>query len=198
MKRIKNILLLSIVFGGGLWVGSLMITNALGLTSNSQPGSVDDPIVTKSYVEQQVRILVQQEMAGHAINNDHIQLAISSEIAKLRDELQGTTGGQSGLALEIDILRQGQTIFAGAGSEIIVRNGKTVAVSTDGNGIPNVTSGVDIQHGGAIPTNHLLIFPREGRGVTTANDNDAAEIYMMIRGSYTIFDTDGNPIQKPN
>jgi hypothetical protein len=89
------------------------------------------------------------------------------------------------------IVREGQSkvlvgtrIIADAGTEIILRytNGSTTAIASNLGGLSNVTEGYDIQHGKAIPANHLLIIPRsDGRGVMITNN-----AIFMIRGSYRV------------
>ncbi len=123
------------------------------------PGSVADPLITKSYLDQ------------------NIQLAVSSELAKQT-------------SVQVVTLQQGETLFADAGTEIIVRTGTTVAVSKDSNGIPDLTSGKDIAPGALIETNHLLLFPRDGRGIKGSTTNKS-DIYVVIRGGYNIVKIDG-------
>jgi hypothetical protein len=104
-----------------------------------------------------------------------------------------STGGAE-VELKVVQLQSGQTLFAKAGTEVIVRTGKTVAVSTDGDGIPDVTSGKDLAAGTAVELNHLLIFPRDGRGIKPAVKSEAA-IYVMVRGEYSIQNADGTVLQ---
>jgi hypothetical protein len=156
----------------GLMIGiaagaSIVISKADGAPTASQPGSVDDPVVTKSYVDEQ--------------------------IAKLRQQTppSGNPGSGTGNGEEAKVtvvkLEKGQILYAGAGSELIVRTGRTIAVSNDDNGIPDVTAGKDITAGTAIENNHLLMFPREGRGVKPDPKN-TADIYIMVKGSYLVLD----------
>ena len=75
--------------------------------------------------------------------------------------------------------------MAGAGTEFVVRtNGRTTIVSTDGNGVPDLTDGKDLPNGVVAPPNHLLQFPREGRGVKA--DDGVKEVIISVRGSYTV------------
>src|SRR4051812_3411822 len=69
-------------------------------TTTSTPGSTDDPIVTKSYVDKQVAELVQQELA------------------KL-----GSAGGGGGASSNIEVVtvKLGQKIIVADGGELIVR-----------------------------------------------------------------------------
>lgn len=75
-------------------------------------------------------------------------------------------------------LKTGQTLQGGAGSEFILRRGQASVVDPLGNGIPDVTAGVDIYAGGSVPLNHLLVIPREdGRGIKAK-----VPVVVMYRG----------------
>jgi hypothetical protein len=102
------------------------------------PGSTEDPLVTKSYVDEQIRQLIGT----------------------------GTGGGGGVVELVVEELKVGQILIAGAGTEFILRGGKATAYGDGANGIPNLTSGADIKIGNSIPLNHLLLFPRDDeRGI---------------------------------
>ena len=147
--------LLSIVllFGGG----SQLISRA---ESNLQPGSVSDPVVTKSYVDQKVTELVRQELAN-------------------------VGGGSGGAALEVVTLPAGKRLIVTGGSEVIVRSGKAVAYSPDSNGLSDLTDGKDIAPGKPVPANHLILFPRDGRGIE-ADPASANGLIVLVRGTYHI------------
>ncbi|MCP3776268.1 hypothetical protein NLX71_23710 [Paenibacillus sp. MZ04-78.2] len=166
----------------------------------TQPGSVDDPIITKSYFEQNIAKQVADEFTKQSVNGEKIKQIIAAELAKQgigsgTSTDSGTNGGAQQPAvpnsgLTVVKLQQGQTLYGGAGTEFIVRTGKVIAVSSDDNGIPDVTSGKDIAAGATVELNHLLIVPREGRGVKPDAKNKQ-EIYVMVRGSYSIMNADG-------
>ncbi|MFB6364629.1 hypothetical protein ACFCP7_11250 [Paenibacillus elgii] len=171
-------------------------------STSTQPGSVDDPIITKSYFEQNIAKQVADEFGKQSVNEEKIKQIIAAELAKqgVGSGTSPSTGsGTNGSAqpptvpnsgLTVVKLQQGQTLYGGAGTEFIVRTGKVIAVSSDDNGIPDVTSGKDIAAGATVELNHLLIVPREGRGVKPDAKNKQ-EIYVMVRGSYSIMNADG-------
>jgi hypothetical protein len=75
-------------------------------------------------------------------------------------------------------LKAGQTLTGHAGSEFIVRRGSVRLVDQTGNGVPDLTVGVDISAGERVALNHHLLFPRkDGRGVQAV---DSAVV--MVRG----------------
>ena len=116
-------------------IGSVTTAFAGGVSS---PGSIDDPIVTKSYVDEQISKIV----------------------------LSGGTGTGGVAPIIVETLNVGDIIVANAGTEIILRGGAAVVYGEGTNGIPNVTAGKDLAIGSNVPTNNQLIVPRDdGRGI---------------------------------
>lgn len=75
-------------------------------------------------------------------------------------------------------LKAGQVLEGKASSELILRRGRAVVVDASGNGIPDLTAGVDIFAGNSVPQNHLLVIPREdGRGIKAQTS-----AWVMYRG----------------
>lgn len=143
MKRYLKIFWIVALFGSGLWIGSTFTSNADGLVDPNMPGTANDPIVTKSYVDQAIK----------AVN--------------------GGGGDGGSLELVNVKLTAGQLLYGGAGAEFIVRTGEAVAFSGDASGIPDLTGAKDLIAGTKIPLNHHLLFPREGRGIqATSKDKN--------------------------
>ena len=80
----------------------------------------------------------------------------------------------------------GQTILADSICEFIVRPGsRVVAVSPfPGQGIADITNGIEVLGGEQISINAYCLIPRggDGRGLTVIGER----AYIMIRGDYTI------------
>ena len=132
-----------------------------GYADAGQPGSVDDPIVTKSYVDQVVA-------------------------EKVRQELQKAGGGRGGgMELHVVTVPPGRSLMVSGGGEAIVRSGKMVVVSDGANGLSDLTEGEDIAPGKQVPANHLILFPRDGRGLQTV-ENQSADSIVLVRGNYYI------------
>ncbi|HEY0829095.1 MAG TPA: hypothetical protein VGE40_13430 [Bacilli bacterium] len=183
MKIVRKVVWMAVILGAGLWLGSLIPSNAADdLGTTIQPGSVDDPIVTKGYVDEKVQLSVKSELAKQTITAEQIQEMITEQTKTVK---------QDALAIKVIKLNSGQSLYAGAGSEFIVRTGKAVAFSSTANGIPDLTGGKDIPAGNAIPLNHLLIFPNEdGRGIKP-DPKVASNIFVMVRGNYELKNADG-------
>jgi len=163
----KSIKLASViaVLGAGIWVGTLWPSIVKGDGVSLTPGSVEDPVVTKSYVDEQIAKLGSGSVGGG--NNG------------------GSNGSGESTTLEVVEIPVGKTLMAAAGAEVVVRVGKAVAYSSDTNGISDLTGGKDIKKGYLVPTNHLIWFPREGRGIQGASD-ETKPLTVMVKGSYTL------------
>ena len=153
MKKTKHLIsaFLCCVFG--------MFTVAL-----AEPGTSDDPLISKSYIENQLM--------------PEIRRYVESRLA----ELSGGGNGTSGASFEVVEVKQGSEVICSAGTELILRMGKAGVIATEKGGVADTTGGYDLANGEAMPSNHLLIVPvSDGRGVRADTD-----IILMIKGGYSI------------
>lgn len=174
MKRTWKVAAAVVLISGGLWTGSLLNLKAEGAGVTNQPGTADDPVVTKSYVDQQI----QQALKGGG----------GSTTTPKVPTMPATDGGSdSSAATEMKIVdvKPGKILIASAGTEFIVRAGKAVVYSEDKNGVSDLTDGKDIIGGNAVINNHLLLFPKEGRGIQV-KDGDTHKLTVIVRGGYQI------------
>lgn len=156
-QKVLRGVIAAILIGAGVWVG-VNFASPLEAESNAlTPGSAEDPVVTKSYVDEQ--------------------------LAKAGGGSTETPGANT--ALEVVTVPAGKTLMAGQGTEVIVRVGKAIAYSSDASGIADLTGGTDLTKGKAVPTNHLLLFPREGRGILP-DPNQKNGLTVLVKGSYTL------------
>ncbi|MFD2615541.1 hypothetical protein [Paenibacillus gansuensis] len=151
-----------------LLTGYQYVSNADGTT---QPGSSNDPIVTKSYVDQQVAELVKKEIA----------------------KLDGTkptvpdkpSTGAGSAAMGLVTVKPGETIVGAEGTEFVIRAGKGIAYTEDGGGLSDLTGGKDIAGGTVLAGNHYIVAPRAKRGIT-ADAKTKVSLVVLVRGDYTI------------
>ena len=148
--------MLVVIAGAIGWYQSVQADGA------SNPGGIDDPIVTKSYVDQAVAKLVKAEIDKTA---------------------SGKENGSS--SLEVVTLSWGSRLIVEGGAEIIVRSGKAIAFSSDKNGLSDLTDGLDIAPGKPVASNHLILAPRGGRGVEV-DPKQVKGVVVLVRGHYTI------------
>ncbi|CAG7634129.1 hypothetical protein PAESOLCIP111_03534 [Paenibacillus solanacearum] len=201
-SRIKKVTLTAAI----LSLSALSFAYADSATTTTQPGSVDDPVITKSYFEQNIQKQVAEQMTKQTVNEEMLKQLVAAEVAKIAGNINGgnptgsnpvttpsTSSSTSDSTSNMSIIQlgAGQMLYGGDGTEFIVRTGQTTVFSSDENGIPDVTIGKDIAAGATVETNHLLIVPREGRGIKPAPKNNQ-EIYVMVRGNYLLTNADGS------
>ncbi|MNO17790.1 hypothetical protein D3C76_74900 [compost metagenome] len=178
MKTLWKTIMIGAILAGGVWAGSMLNLTAEGASVGSQPGTADDPVVTKSYVDQQI----QKALQGGSIAT---QAPVVTATPAPTSVPTSAPSQNASTAFVIVDVKPGQTLIAGAGAEFIVRAGKAVIVTQDSNGVGDLTDGVDLANGAAAPTNHLLSFPREGRGIGV-QDGQTLGLVVMVRGTYTL------------
>lgn len=124
-----------------------------------QPGSAADPLIAKSYLDQ----VLPQALAPYATRAEVETLAAAP-------------------SYQVVTVPAGSILLAEGGTEIILRGGAAVAITTQLGGIADVTAGGEVVTGQYLPANHLLIVPRsDGRGFLSETD-----VTALVRGPYQI------------
>ncbi|MDP1510249.1 hypothetical protein L8C07_06880 [Paenibacillus sp. CMAA1739] len=190
MKTRYKVSLAAVLIGGGIVAGSLMNNSVNGASSSGQPGTADDPVVTKSYVDQKIAQAVKGGVSSSSTNSK-----TASSTAQATNTTTSTSSGTSNAAksstteqteaLKVVDVKPGQKLIAKAGAEFILRNGNAVVYSMDASGAIDITSGTEIVHNQAVEKNHLLSFPREGRGIQV-KEGQKYGLVVMVRGGYTV------------
>lgn len=142
---------------------------ALATVVLAEPGASDDPLISKSYIENQLMPQIKQY--------------IESRLAEVGGGGSGS-GAAAGTADKFNVVNAsaGQQIICSAGTELILRMGSASVIATEKGGIADTTDGFDLADGAFMPSNHLLIVPvSDGRGVRATTD-----IIVMIKGGYTV------------
>ena len=169
MNKKKFAVLLGIVAGTILTFTAVVSTSAYTDT---------DPLVTLSYLEQIFKPSVKQEI----IEEVSIEASANAGIG-VNIDASANPASPSYTLVE---LVMGQTITADSICEFIVRPGsRVVAVSPfEGQGIADITNGIEVLNGEQIKVNAYCLIPRggDGRGLTVIGE----KAYIMIRGDYTI------------
>lgn len=142
---------------------------ALATVVLAEPGASDDPLISKSYIENQFMPQIKQY--------------IESRLAEVGSG--GSGGGAAAVTADkfnVVNASAGQQIICSAGTELILRMGSASVIATEKGGIADTTDGFDLADGTFMPANHLLIVPvSDGRGVRATTD-----IIVMIKGGYTV------------
>lgn len=133
---------------------------------DAEPGSEDNPLITKLYL-------------------DDIVEDIKGSIEKLEAKIASLEKGGSSQAAsswEVIQVEAGKSVLGGEGTEIVLRSGVATALDNGANGISDLTAGADLMGGTSIVQNHLLLVPRQdGRGIKCQNS-----CWVMVLGAYTI------------
>ncbi|MCT4598512.1 MAG: hypothetical protein N4A50_11615 [Vallitalea sp.] len=161
------------------------------------PGTIGDPIVTKSYVDEQMEILkniISQQQSNTQTNNNvnneikdvdmasiyaYIDAYIQSSLTGVNEESKSTST-QKFEILNLDV---GAKLICSESTEVILRSGTATAIANEaGIGISDLTGGKDLGMGVAIPKNHLLLIPRnDGRGILIKE-----KAWIMVKGEHTV------------
>ena len=150
-----------------LLVISIGFNIATAITDGAEPGSEQDPLISKSYVDEVM-----------ATNAAEVTL-LKQQVEELKTQLQ--SGGSEGFI--VLTMEKGQTLLPGGGTELILRSGTATAVAgQNGDNLADVTSAKDLVVGTAVVKNHLLISSRDdGRGIKAS-----AKCYLLVRGAYKV------------
>ncbi|MBR2565051.1 MAG: hypothetical protein IKE29_10560 [Paenibacillus sp.] len=200
MKPYMKVSLAALTIGVGVWIGSVYNDTATG-AGTIQPGTADDPVVTKSYVDQQIQQALGGKLpSGNSSTGNGTNSSSGNTTSPSTGNGSAATGNAGGSSkdpelpplatgatdnVEIVTVKPGQQLLGKSGAEFIVRSGKAVIVSEGKNGVADLTDGVDLTNGQAAPSNHLLSFPRDGRGITVLDGNKYS-LTVMVRGGYTL------------
>lgn len=201
MKRKRNLYILMAL---AAILSTVIIAHA---ATSAQPGSEFDPLVTKSYVDEQIQKLAEKIGSGKSTGSSKQTGSVDEQVIdNLRTDIRDLTNLiidaytkiQSLEKQNLELIQRiqalesgfvvveatkGQVVVLGAGSEIIVRSGETTAISGMSGGLADVTGAKDLVTGDKVPNQHLLISSRDdGRGVKVVSD----KAYMLIRGSYSV------------
>ncbi|MEC0175613.1 hypothetical protein P4H83_12155 [Paenibacillus favisporus] len=180
MKSITKLSLTVIVLGAGVALGSIFDITAQGAGVTGQAGTADDPVVTKSYVDQQI-----QKALGGGTTTPTTPTNPTAPTDIGNNNSGNNNSSSSSDQVTIVTVKPGEKLIAAAGAEFIVRNGHAVIYSADSNGVADLTDGKDVTNGQAVGNNHLMSFPRAGRGIMV-QDGVKSSLTVMVRGGYSI------------
>lgn len=148
---------------GGLWMGHSYAA------SSAAPGSDQDPLVSKSYVDAALAQL-RQELADAGSD---------TPAPTPGDE---PDDGTEAPALQIVVVPAGKRLVGYEGSEFVLRSGNATIIASAAGGIPDLTAGQDLPQGQTAPRNHLLLIPRsDQRGIKASS-----QLIVMVRGRWSI------------
>lgn len=102
-------------------------------------------------------------------------LVTRSFVEKYVNEKIGESAGQ----WIIEEIKPGGVFKGGSGTEVVLRSGKATCVDPSTSGILDITNGGNVVDGQKVPSNHLLVIPRnDGRGFKADTP-----VIIMYKGS---------------
>jgi len=131
----------------------------------ASPGSGDDPLVTLSYI------------------TDEVIPEIKAYIdEKLSDAPSSETKPAASSDFNLVNVKANHKIIGDEGTQFVLRMGTGTIVATENGGVADLTAGIDLKHGTPIPANHNLLAPKDdSRGVHMETDG-----IILIKGTYTV------------
>ena len=133
------------------------------VTAFGAAGTQDDPLVSKSYVDDKINQVLEIVNGG----------SVSAD---------GNIAPAAGSSYQPVYVSVGQVIVGGEGTELILRSGKGNIYIEGVDGLVDTTTGKNLTTGDAATANHLMIVPRDdGRGVKVT---EAA--WFLVKGDYTL------------
>lgn len=151
-----------ILVGIQIFLATVIVGTAVTFATDA--GTSEDPLTTKSYVDDKINQVLQIINGSTGTNT-------------------GTTDNTAKNNTYTPVLVQvGQTIYGKEGTELILRSGKGKGVVPGAEGIADITTGEEIKNGTSVTKNHLLIIPRDdGRGVAVTE-----MAWFLVKGDYEI------------
>ena len=158
MKRKKSlIIVLCLVIAAALCI---LVYAASGY------GSEEDPLITKSYLDE----VLQPEL------EQRFETELENAISAVESEKSGD--------FVVITLYKGQTVTCGVGCEVMLRIGSAEAKGVDYPVLVDTTKGESVASGTSMVTNHLYMVTIAGNGFKAKADNTK----LLIKGVYTIND----------
>lgn len=196
-SKILKILLLSFVLTAAISFGLIQII----ASSAPTPGSNQDPLVTKSYVDMKITQALENITASStatASTGDSTNISNDSDLNDRLIELENrlkvfeqdynyTSSAMSGqiekTKFNVIQLYKGQKMLTGEGTEFILRAGIANAISGPGGDLSNLTTGLNVENNSKLNINHLIISSRDdGRGLVVISDT----VWVLVKGIYKV------------
>lgn len=157
---------------GLLLAGAGFLAGTRVRASGAEPGSAADPLVSKSYVDEYVRTYVDQQLTRQ------VGTAVEQRLAPALAQLKPPEPPR----FQVVNLLPGQTLWADASTELVLRAGLATVIAGPSGGIADLTAGTDLGQDDDVPANHLLVVPRaDGRGIRATTP-----AVVMVRGGFVV------------
>jgi hypothetical protein len=186
------------------WLGGLLIIIVIVLivvtswsiaateSKSVTPGSADDPIITKSYVDEQVAKLVATELSKM---KQSFEQQMTEQVKEAKETAQATfveelkkmkqVAEMESANVKLVTIKPGYWLQLQLGAEVILRKGKAISANPERSGISNVTTGKSVGHRELIPADHLLMFSKDSRGIQHSSFSKV-NLVVLVKGNHAI------------
>lgn len=140
----------------------------------SNYGTKDDPLITKSYVDQVFKPALIQE----------VKTEVDATAVDLQKQIDDAVSKSAAVNVENFTkvtLGSGQTLSCHSGTEFILRDGSARCAAPSSVGLMDVTYGTGIDDGDSLEENHLYMVSESNDGLTARSS-----ITVLVRGAYTL------------
>ena len=163
---------------------ALTLTTLCGGAALAAVGDQNDPLVTKSYLDQTViPNIVSQVETKAAARQTELQNSFSALIEQYKQEIASMgTGGGSGASYTLVTLTSGQTMALEVGCEVMLRVGTATVTAATSPALIDVSTGGTINNGASLTKNHLYMATIADRTIKPT----ASTVKLLVRGGYTV------------
>jgi hypothetical protein len=161
------------------------LVSGASLLAFASPGSSVDPLITLSYLTNVFRPQMRTEIQSSA---NTLAQQFEARVNEVEVQISANPGGPDSTnpdpaaVFHVVTLTNGQTLRCSVGTEIMLRIGTANARGTTAPALVNYTTGMTLNAGTALTTNHMNLVTIEGNGITaTAN-----LVRVLVRGTYTV------------
>lgn len=163
-----------------LALGVAFLVGAVAVAS-STAGGEEDPLVTKSYLEETVTPALKVEaVSGVDAQLERITAELEAEVAEIRGQLEsvGIGGGQ----YRVVSLSSGQTLSLDLGTQVVLRVGDATVHSGSFPALINLTTGSSLSTGEGLVENNLYVASIADRTITTSREDTK----LLVYGGYYV------------
>ena len=169
------------------WVAlcaALALTTLCGGAALAATGDKNDPLVTKSYLDQTViPNVVSQVEAKAATRQTELQNTFAAQIEQYKKDIAAMgTGGGSSASYTLVTLTSGQTMSLEGGCEVMLRVGTATVTAATSPALIDVSTGGTINGGASLTKNHLYMATIADRTIKPT----VGTVKLLVRGGYSV------------
>ena len=171
------------IITGIVVLAAIALISGATILAMASPGTQEDPFVTLSYLTNNFRPQIIDEVKA---TEQELSRTFDAKIAELETRLQGSQGGSTQMPSSADMfsvvtLSNGQSLTCSVGVEIMLRIGTATGFGSTP-ALVDYTSGEAMSPGAGLTTNHMYLVTIEGNGIKATADT----VRVLVRGNYTI------------